>query len=48
MSAILMIGVIAIIVIVALNMGKGTKAEDGDFVLRAIAGDNDVALVLEK
>ena len=29
-------------------MGKGTKAEDGDFVLRAIAGDNDVALVLEK
>lgn len=49
MNIILAIGIIAIIVIVALNMGKGTKAEDGDFVLRALSMSNgEVSIILEK
>ena len=40
MSILLAIAVIAIILIVAINMGKGTKAEDGSFTLRALSMQN--------
>lgn len=49
MSIILAIAVIAIILIVAMNMGKGTKAEDGSFTLRALSMQNgEVPIILEK
>lgn len=49
MSILLAIAVIAIILIVAINMGKGTKAEDGSFTLRALSMQNgEVPIILEK
>lgn len=48
MSIVFVLAAIAIIFIVTINMGKGTKSENGDFVLRALAGNGDVALILEK
>lgn len=48
MSIFLAIGVIITIFIITMNMGKGTKSEDGDFVLEASAGNDGVAIILGK